>query len=196
MNRVMLRKDEIDDYAGRQFVFCPLCGKAGRMVRTPTGLPDREGRSCRACKGSWADHLEWLGIDGIWLNPTFPSPNADWGYDVSDYYGVHPELGTLQDLDGLIADARGRGIAVLLDLVPNHTSDRHPWFRERPDLYVWADGDAPPNNWLSSFGGPAWSRDGETGRWYLHLFAPEQPDLDWWNDAVRDECARSAQSLQ
>jgi alpha-glucosidase len=133
------------------------------------------------------DHLEWLGIDGIWLNPTFPSPNADWGYDVSDYYGVHPELGTLQDLDDLIADAGGRGIAVLLDLVPNHTSDRHPWFRERPDFYVWSDGDGPPNNWLSSFGGRAWSRDEATGRWYLHNFAPEQPDLDWWNDAVRDE---------
>jgi alpha-glucosidase len=133
------------------------------------------------------DHLEWLGIDGIWLNPTFPSPNADWGYDVADYYGVHPELGTLADLDGLIADARGRGIEVLLDLVPNHTSDRHPWFRERPDFYVWSDGDGPPNNWLSSFGGRAWSRDAHSGRWYLHNFAPEQPDLDWWNDAVRDE---------
>jgi alpha-glucosidase len=133
------------------------------------------------------EHLEWLGIDGIWLNPTFPSPNADWGYDVADYYGVHPELGTLQDLDDLIAEANRRGIQVLLDLVPNHTSDRHPWFRERPDFYVWADGDEPPNNWLSSFGGPAWTRDDRTGRWYLHNFAPEQPDLDWWNEAVRDE---------
>jgi alpha-glucosidase len=132
------------------------------------------------------DHLEWLGVDGIWLNPTFPSPNDDWGYDVSDYRGVHPDLGTLEDLEGLIADAGDRGIKVLLDLVPNHTSDRHPWFRERPDFYVWSD-DGPPNNWMSAFGGSAWTRDERTGRYYLHQFAPSQPDLDWWNEAVRDE---------
>jgi alpha-glucosidase len=155
----------------------------------PRSFSDSDGDGIGDLRGVRArlDHLDWLGVAGIWLNPTFPSPNADWGYDVADYYGVHPDLGTPQDLEDLIADAGERGIRVLLDLVPNHTSDRHPWFRERPEFYVWADGDGPPNNWLSSFGGPAWSRDAETGRWYLHNFAPEQPDLDWWNDAVRDE---------
>ena len=155
----------------------------------PRSFADSDGDGIGDLQGirSRLDHLEWLGVSGVWLNPTFPSPNADWGYDVADYYGVHPDLGTLEDLDALIADAGERGIHVLLDLVPNHTSDRHPWFRERPDFYVWADGDGPPNNWLSSFGGPAWSRDERTGRWYLHNFAPAQPDLDWWNDAVRDE---------
>src|SRR3954447_1443041 len=146
------------------------------------------------------DHLQWLGIDGLWLNPTFPSPNADWGFDVSDYREVHPQLGTLRDLDGLIADARSRGIRVLLDLVPNHTSDEHPWFEEsrssrdsrRRDWYVWRDGkgpdgSAPPNNWVSIFGGPAWTWDDATGQYYLHNFHRKQPDLNWWNDVVRDE---------
>src|SRR5207253_9195238 len=101
------------------------------------------------------DYLEWLGVDAVWLNPTFPSPNADWGYDVADYYGVHPELGTMDDLDRLIAAARRRNIRILLDLVPNHTSDRHPWFTERPDFYVWSD--HVPNNWTSIFTkGSAW----------------------------------------
>jgi alpha-glucosidase len=155
----------------------------------PRSFADGDGDGIGDLRGIRArlDHLEWLGVAGIWLNPTFPSPNADWGYDVADYYGVHPDLGTLDDLDALVADAGERGMRVLLDLVPNHTSDRHPWFRERPDFYVWAEGDGPPNNWLSSFGGPAWSRDERSGRWYLHNFAREQPDLDWWNEAVRDE---------
>src|SRR3954449_3179178 len=105
------------------------------------------------------DHLQWLGVDGVWLTPTFPSPNADWGYDVSDYLGVHPDFGTPEDLDRLIAAAGERGIRVLLDLVPNHTSIEHPWFAEHPEYYVWADGDEPPNNWTSIFdGGPAWTR--------------------------------------
>jgi alpha-glucosidase len=143
------------------------------------------------------DHLEWLGIDGIWLSPTMPSPNADWGYDVADYTGVHPELGTLADLDRLIADAGRRGIRVLLDLVPNHTSNRHPWFLEarasrgspRRDWYVWADpgpGGSPPNDWKSVFDGPAWTLDEPTGQYYLHQFLAEQPDLNWWNDDVRE----------
>ena len=144
------------------------------------------------------DHLEWLGIDGIWLNPTMPSPNEDWGYDVADYRGVHPDFGTLEDLDALIADAGARGIRVLLDLVPNHTSDRHPWFVEalgspeapHRDFYVWADpapDGGPPNNWVSSFGGSAWTLDDASGRYYLHNFLPSQPDLNWWNDGVRAE---------
>jgi alpha-glucosidase len=144
------------------------------------------------------DYLEWLGIDAIWLSPVTPSPNADWGYDVSDYCDVHPELGTLADLDRLIADAARRGIRVLLDLVPNHTSDRHPWFVEaraardapRRDWYVWADAKpngSLPNNWRRHIGeGPAWTFDAPTGQYYLHQFLPEQPDLNWWNDGVRD----------
>jgi alpha-glucosidase len=147
------------------------------------------------------DHLAWLGVDGIWLNPITPSPNADWGYDVSDYCGVHPELGTLDDLDRLVAEAAARGIRVLLDLVPNHTSDRHRWFEEsrrsrgspRRSWYIWADPKAdgsPPNNWLSTFGGPGWTLDDATGQYYMHGFLAEQPDLDWWGDEVRDEFDR------
>jgi alpha-glucosidase len=143
------------------------------------------------------DYLEWLGIDGIWLNPTMPSPNADWGYDVADYLGVDPELGTLADLDGLVTEAAARGIRILLDLVPNHTSDRHPWFEEarssrdspRRDWYVWADpkpDGSPPNDWTSAFDGPAWTLDSGTGQYYLHQFLAEQPDLNWWNDRVRE----------
>ena len=131
------------------------------------------------------DYLEWLGIDGIWLNPIHPSPNVDWGYDVSDYTGVHPDLGTLADLDELVAEAGRLGIRVLLDLVPNHTSDQHPWFRERSTYYVWED--VVPNNWRSVFGGPAWEFDAVKGCYYLHNFAREQPDLDWWNPGVRAE---------
>jgi alpha-glucosidase len=144
------------------------------------------------------DHLEWLGIEGLWLNPTFPSPNRDWGFDVSDYRGVHPDLGTQEDLDELIAQAARRGIHVMLDLVPNHTSDQHAWFVEsrssrdaaKRDWYVWADpapGGGPPNNWLAVFGGPAWELDEATGQYYLHNFAVEQPDLNWWSDEVRRE---------
>ena len=135
------------------------------------------------------EYLDWLGIDGIWLNPIHPSPNVDWGYDVSDYTSVHPDLGTLEDLDRLVAEAGARGIRIVLDLVPNHTSDRHPWFRERPDFYVWSD--EVPNNWESIFGGgSAWTRDDERDRYYLHNFAPEQPDVDWWNPDVRTEFER------
>src|ERR1051326_1286559 len=143
------------------------------------------------------DHLAWLGIDAIWLSPIHASPNDDWGYDVADYRAIHPELGTAADFRTLVAEASRRGIRVLLDLVPNHTSDRHAWFvdarssrsAEHRDFYVWADGrpgGAPPNNWQSSFGGPAWSYEEKTAQWYLHHFLPSQPDLDWWNPAVRE----------
>jgi alpha-glucosidase len=131
------------------------------------------------------DYLEWLGVDGIWLSPIFPSPNIDWGYDVADYTSVHPDLGTLADVDRLVEEAERRGIRVLLDLVPNHTSSAHGWFRERPELYVWSD--EVPNNWRSIFGGPAWTLDPDRGRYYLHNFAAAQPDLDWWNPDVHDE---------
>jgi alpha-glucosidase len=142
------------------------------------------------------DYLAWLGIDGIWLTPIMPSPGADWGYDVSDYLDVDPAFGTLADLDELVAAAGARGIRILLDLVPNHTSDRHPWFLEarsrrdsaRRNWYVWARSKAdgtPPNNWLSAFGGPAWTLDEASGEHYLHHFLPQQPDLNWWNEDVR-----------
>jgi alpha-glucosidase len=147
------------------------------------------------------DHLAWLGVDGIWLSPTTASPNADWGYDVADYVGVAADLGTMEDLDELIARAGDRGIRVLLDLVPNHTSDAHPWFVEsrssatsaKRDWYVWAapaaDG-GPPNNWLNATGQPAWSLDESTGQYYLHNFLVGQPDLNWWNDEVHREFER------
>jgi alpha-glucosidase len=142
------------------------------------------------------DHLSWLGVDAIWLSPVGPSPNADWGYDVADYTAVHGDYGSLADLDEVIAAADRAGMRVLLDLVPNHTSDRHPWFVEarsrrdadHRDWYVWvdppADGSAP-NNWVGSFGGPAWTLDETTGQYYMHNFLPEQPDLNWWKDDVR-----------
>jgi alpha-glucosidase len=157
----------------------------------PRSFADGNGDGVGDLRGITAhlDHLAWLGVDGLWLNPTFPSPNADWGFDVSDYRGVHPELGTLDDLDELVARAREHDIHVLLDLVPNHTSDAHPWFRDRRDFYVWREGrdGEPPNNWKSVFGGPAWTREESSGQWYLHNFAPGQPDLDWWNEDVRAE---------
>jgi alpha-glucosidase len=137
------------------------------------------------------DHLEWLGVDALWLSPTFPSPNADWGYDVADYLGVHPDLGTPTDLEHLIAEAGRRHIRVLLDLVPNHTSDRNPWFDDaaKRDWYLWRDpkrDGSSPNNWFSVFGGPAWTFDPRRGRSYLHSFLPQQPDLNWRNEDVRD----------
>jgi alpha-glucosidase len=135
------------------------------------------------------DHLAWLGVDALWTSPTFPSPNVDWGYDVSDYQAVHPELGTMDDLATLIAEAKRRGIQVWLDLVPNHTSDRHAWFGDRPDYYVWSKD--TPNDWRSIFTkGSAWHWDARRRRYYLHQFAPQQPDLDWWNPDVHAEFDR------
>jgi alpha-glucosidase len=136
------------------------------------------------------DHLEWLGVDALWLSPTFPSPNHDWGYDVSDFLGVHPDFGTMRDLENLIVEAGRRNIRLMLDLVPNHTSNEHPWFRDptKRDWYVWRDpkpDGSPPNNWKAAFGGPAWTFDEELQQYYLHNFLPEQPDLDWWNEDVR-----------
>jgi alpha-glucosidase len=146
------------------------------------------------------DYLSWLGVAGIWLSPTMPSPDQDWGYDVCDYFGVHPELGTLDDLDALIAEAARRDIKVLLDLAPNHTSSAHPWFVDAVSgpasahrrFYVWADpaaGGGPPNNWLDATGQPAWARDATSGQYYLHSFLPCMPDLNWWEPAVHDAFA-------
>jgi alpha-glucosidase len=140
-------------------------------------------------------YLRDLGVDGIWLTPFFPSPGSDHGYDVADYVDVDPQFGTLADLDALVADAHELGLRVTIDVVPNHTSSEHPWFRNaladpaHPDRarYVFRPGrnGGPPNNWDSVFGGPAWTFDEPSGEYYLHLFAAEQPDLDWHNPQVQ-----------
>jgi alpha-glucosidase len=172
----------------------------------PRSFADANGDGVGDLAGiiSRLDHLNdgtpgSLGVDAIWLSPFYPSPMADFGYDVADYTDVDPVFGTLGDFDRLVAEAHARGIRVVVDLVPNHTSDRHPWFlesrssRDNPkrDWYVWADSrpdGSPPNNWMSSFprAGKAWTFDERTGQWYLHSFMPQQPDLNWWNPEVRE----------
>jgi alpha-glucosidase len=137
------------------------------------------------------EYLHWLGVDAIWINPTFPSPNRDWGYDVSDYFDVHPDLGTLDELDALVAAADELSIRIVLDLVPAHTSDRHQWFvesrssRESPrrPFYIWRD---EAEEQESVFAGNAWTYDERAGQYYHHLFLPEQPDLNWMEAEVRD----------
>ncbi|MUN38791.1 glycoside hydrolase family 13 protein [Actinomadura litoris] len=148
-------------------------------------------------------HLRDLGVDALWLTPFYPSPLADGGYDVADYRDVDPRFGTLGDFDDLVSDAHAHGLRLIVDIVPNHTSDRHRWFREAVaappgsparDRYIFRRGrpgpgpgeEDPPNDWPSSFGGPAWTRL-PCGEWYLHLYAPEQPDLNWRNTEVRHE---------
>ncbi|MFN8544668.1 MAG: alpha-amylase family glycosyl hydrolase [Candidatus Binatia bacterium] len=164
----------------------------------PRSFCDRSGNGVGDLAGirQQLDHLVWLGVDAVWLSPIYPSPMADFGYDVADYCDVDPTYGTLADLDRLVADVHARGLRVILDWVPNHTSDRHPWFvaarraRTDPhrDWYVWRDprpDGGPPNNWVRAFGsGPAWTLDPATGQYYLHSFLPEQPELDWTNPAV------------
>lgn len=142
------------------------------------------------------DHLVWLGADAIWLSPFFTSPMADYGYDVADYTDVDPLFGDLSSFDRLLADAHQRNLRVLIDWVPNHTSDQHPWFldslagpdAERRDWYYWRDSATPgrpPNNWRAAFlGGPAWTWDPRSQQWYLHSFLPQQPDLNWSNPEV------------
>ncbi|HYC38078.1 MAG TPA: alpha-amylase family glycosyl hydrolase [Usitatibacter sp.] len=141
------------------------------------------------------DYLRWLGVDAVWISPIYPSPMKDFGYDVSDYTGIHPLFGTFEDFDRLVEAAHARDLKVILDFVPNHTSDRHPWFQEarasrdspRRDWYLWRDpapGGGPPNNWLSCFGGSAWEYDEASGQYYYHAFLREQPDLNWRNPAV------------
>jgi len=142
------------------------------------------------------DYLKQLGIDAIWLSPIYPSPDVDFGYDVSDYCDVDPKYGTLEDFDRLVEAAHARDLRVVMDLVLNHTSDQHPWFvqsrqsRDNPyrDWYLWADpapGGGPPNNWESVFGGRGWEFDPATGQYYFHMFYKQQPDLNWRNPAVR-----------
>jgi alpha-glucosidase len=150
------------------------------------GIGDLQGLRSRL------PYLAWLGVDALWINPHYPSGGADGGYDVIDYRAVDPEYGDVSDLEALVEDARRVGLRVVLDVVPNHTSDRHPWFQtaladpdspEAARYHFAPPSEEPPNNWQSLFGGPAWSRTPD-GRWYLHLFAPEQPDLNWRDPAV------------
>ncbi|MET0220492.1 MAG: alpha-amylase family glycosyl hydrolase [Tardiphaga sp.] len=142
-------------------------------------------------------YLRQLGVDAIWLSPIFPSPMADFGYDIADYVGVDPIFGTLDDFDALVAAAHEHGLKLILDLVPNHTSDQHPWFlesrasRENPkrDWYIWRDpkpDGSAPTNWMSEFGGSAWAYDVQTEQYYYHAFLDRQPDLNWRNPAVRN----------
>jgi alpha-glucosidase len=145
---------------------------------------------------SHLDHLADLGVDAIWINPWYPSPLHDAGYDVSDYRAIEPRFGTLDEAGALIAEAHERGLRVILDIVPNHTSSEHPWFREalageHRERYVFRDsGDSPPNDWQAMFGGGAWTRLPD-GSWYLHLFDVTQPDLNWENPEVRADFAET-----
>jgi alpha-glucosidase len=135
-------------------------------------------------------YLDQLGVDAIWLTPFYPSPQVDHGYDVANYVDVDPRFGTLDDFDELIAAAHERDIRVIVDIVPNHSSAQHPWFGGDRSRYVTvpaSNNGVPPNNWPSNWGGPAWTYDDERGHWYLHLCAPDQPDLDWHNPQVRDD---------
>ena len=143
------------------------------------------------------DYLKHLGVDALWITPCFPSPQVDFGYDVSDYESIDPAYGTLADFDRLVAEARKRNIRIVLDFVLNHTSDRHPWFQDsrasrtsaKRDWYIWKDPSAPgqpPNNWGSVFGDSAWQLDPATGQYYLHQFDVKQPDLNWRNPEVED----------
>jgi alpha-glucosidase len=143
------------------------------------------------------DYLKDLGVDAIWISPCFPSPQVDFGYDVSDYENIDPMYGTLADFDRLASEAHKRDIHIILDFVVNHTSDQHPWFLDSKssrnsahrDWYIWRDGKGPgqpPNNWVSIFGGPAWKFDPATHQYYYHIFYPQQPDLNWRNPAVKE----------
>jgi alpha-glucosidase len=154
------------------------------------GIGDLNGIAARL------DHLVALGVDAVWLSPIFTSPMADFGYDVANFYDIDPIFGTLADFDRLLAAAHARGIRVILDYVPNHTSDWHPWFEDsrssrssvRRDWYIWRDPaphGGPPNNWLSEFGGSAWTFDPASGQYYYHAYLKEQPDLNWRNPEVR-----------
>jgi len=168
----------------------------------PRSFSDSDGDGRGDIRGiiDRVDYLADLGIDAVWLSPFYPSALADGGYDVADYRDVDPRLGTLADMDELIAALHARGIRMVVDIVPNHTSNLHAWFQEAltagrgstaRDRYIFRDGGGengsePPTDWVSMFGGPAWTRV-EDGQWYLHLFAPEQPDLNWANRDVHDD---------
>jgi alpha-glucosidase len=154
------------------------------------GIGDLKGIAARL------DYLCWLGVNAIWITPIYPSPMKDFGYDVADYCNIDPVFGTLPDFDHLLEEAHRRNLRVILDFVPNHTSDQHPWFLEsrssrsnpKRDWYIWRDAKpdgSPPNNWISNFGGSGWEWDAHTGQYYYHAFLKEQPDLNWRNADVR-----------
>ena len=164
----------------------------------PRSFQDSNGDGVGDLKGiiQRLDYLQWLGITAIWISPIYPSPMADYGYDISDYKGIHPLFGSVDDFDELLDQAHQRDIKLILDLVPNHTSDKHPWFLEsrssrnnpKRNWYIWQDpkpDGSLPNNWLSVFGGPAWEWDETTGQYYYHAFLKEQPDLNWRNPDVQ-----------
>ena len=164
----------------------------------PRSFQDGDGNGVGDLRGirQRLPYLTELGVDAIWISPIFPSPMADFGYDISDYTGIDPLFGSLDEFDALLSAAHTSGLKILLDLVPNHTSDQHPWFQEsrasrrsaRRDWYIWRDparDGGPPNNWLSEFGGSAWQWDERTGQYYYHAFLAAQPDLNWRNPSVR-----------
>lgn len=170
----------------------------------PRSFCDSNGDGIGDLRGiiSKLDYIKDLGVDAVWLSPIYKSPNDDNGYDISDYTDIMDEFGTLDDFKELLEGLHSRGIKLIMDLVANHTSDEHYWFRESKksvdnpyrDYYIWRkgrgkDGKKPPNNWTSSFGGKAWAYDETTGEWYLHLFSRKQPDLNWENPKVRQEIA-------
>jgi Alpha amylase, catalytic domain len=161
------------------------------QVSNGDGIGDLNGITSRL------GYLQDLGADAIWITPIYPSPQVDFGYDISDYKAIDPQYGTMADFDHLIAEAKKHRIRVIVDFVPNHTSDQHPWFqasrssRNNPkrDWYIWREGKAPgqpPNKWLSWFGHCAWAFDPATGQHYCHFFYPQQADLNWRNPEVRD----------
>ncbi len=164
----------------------------------PRSYQDSDNDGVGDLKGiiSRLDYIKWLGMEAIWISPIFPSPMADFGYDISDYAGIHPLFGTMEDFDTLLQEVHARGMKLILDLVPNHSSDQHPWFlesrasRDNPkrDWYIWKDAledGSEPNNWLSVFGGSGWEWDEKTGQYYYHAFLKEQPDLNWRNPEVQ-----------
>jgi len=165
----------------------------------PRSFQDTNGDGVGDLNGITArlDYLRDLGIDAIWITPVYPSPQVDFGYDISDYKAIDPQYGTMEDFDRLVREARKRSIRVIMDFVANHTSDQHPWFiasrssrdNLKRDWYIWRDGKAPgqpPNNWLSWFGHSAWTLDPTTNQYYYHYFYVQQPDLNWRNPAVRE----------
>ena len=184
-----LKMDQSDDSWWKEGIFYQIY---------PRSFQDSDADGVGDIKGiiERLPYLERLGVDAIWLSPIFPSPMTDFGYDISDYTGVDPLFGTMEDFDRLVEAAHANGLKIILDLVPNHTSDQHPWFiesrssRDNPkrDWYIWRDpGEGgPPNNWLSEFGGSAWSWDEATGQYYYHAFLAQQPDLNWRNPAVHE----------
>ncbi|MBU1821503.1 MAG: alpha-amylase [Bacteroidetes bacterium] len=165
----------------------------------PRSYQDTNGDGVGDLKGiiQRLDHLSWLGVTAVWLSPIYPSPMADFGYDIADYTDVDPLFGTLDDFDELIGEVHRRGMKLIMDLVPNHTSNQHAWFKEsrasldnpKRDWYIWHDAKpdgSPPNNWLSVFGGSAWEWDEDTKQYYYHAFLKEQPDLNWRNPEVQE----------